>query len=409
MATNNDAVPLLPGLPSGKKGMLKAVVLSAYDLPGREQPIGVSLTVCGREVKTGAPSARHKENNSFKFSSNNGNNNEIVIPDVPLAELYQSVATLTVEYSNAENNLYAEVPLKSAVGVHHTQWLILNLYRAGDTNRSSSSEDTSQPTLRLQMRMEGPFRPEVAALVSLGQAWFGTVDKLEAGCQPLLHLLPKSVPFQNLVLVPTVPIATLIVAVSPIFIGLLIVGLPFFLPVLVVLGSIGATVGGIGAFLYFSGSSGRARLGDLVSPAVTTFLASPPGQRVVYETGPRPTPVTISRAVLPTDLWGKLWISLIIDCVGSSSYLLPFVGEAFDLGWAPLQTVLIMAMYDSVAPNLKYVSFIEELMPLTDVVPSATIGWLAEFGPEVLSISGKQAEQLVGILVPQTTRTNVQR
>jgi hypothetical protein len=43
-----------------------------------------------------------------------------------------------------------------------------------------------------------------------------------------------------------------------------------------------------------------------------------------------------------------------------------------------------MALYDTVSPNLKYVSFVEEILPLTDVVPSATIGWVTEFGPQLL-------------------------
>jgi hypothetical protein len=44
-----------------------------------------------------------------------------------------------------------------------------------------------------------------------------------------------------------------------------------------------------------------------------------------------------------------------------------------------------MAMYDTTTPNLKYVSFIEEILPFTDFVPSATIGWAAQFGPQLLS------------------------
>ena len=85
-----------------------------------------------------------------------------------------------------------------------------------------------------------------------------------------------------------------------------------------------------------------------------------------------------------TDLWGKLAISLLIDALGSASYLIPVVGEVLDVAWAPLQTILIMALYDTVSPNLKYVSFMEEILPLTDVVPSATIGWVTEFGPQLL-------------------------
>jgi hypothetical protein len=89
---------------------------------------------------------------------------------------------------------------------------------------------------------------------------------------------------------------------------------------------------------------------------------------------------------LPTDLWGKLAVSLLIDALGSASYLIPVMGEVFDVAWAPLQTILIMALYDTVSPNLKYVSFVEEILPLTDVVPSATIGWVTEFGPQLLML-----------------------
>jgi hypothetical protein len=43
-------------------------------------------------------------------------------------------------------------------------------------------------------------------------------------------------------------------------------------------------------------------------------------------------------------------------------------------------------MYDKTSPNLKYVSFVEEILPFTDIVPSATIGWLMQFGlPMVFS------------------------
>ena len=86
-------------------------------------------------------------------------------------------------------------------------------------------------------------------------------------------------------------------------------------------------------------------------------------------------------------MWAKLVVSLMIDFIGSSSYLLPVVGEGFDLAWAPIQTVLIMAMYDPVTPNLKYVSFAEEILPFTDIVPSATMGWAMEFAvPQLFGI-----------------------
>ena len=89
--------------------------------------------------------------------------------------------------------------------------------------------------------------------------------------------------------------------------------------------------------------------------------------------------------------------------IGSSSYLLPVVGEGFDLAWAPAQTVLIMAMYDSTSPNLKYVSFLEEVLPFTDIVPSATIGWACEFIPILWN---KHNE--INNVAPEVTRTVTQ-
>ena len=94
--------------------------------------------------------------------------------------------------------------------------------------------------------------------------------------------------------------------------------------------------------------------------------------------------MSVSKQILPKEMWSKLVVSLLIDLIGSSSYLLPVVGEGLDVAWAPMQTILIMAMYDPTTPNLKYVSFVEEALPFTDIVPTATIGWACEFIPQFL-------------------------
>ena len=125
----------------------------------------------------------------------------------------------------------------------------------------------------------------------------------------------------------------------------------------------------------------------------------------MYDTGPRPTPVSVCRQVLPLSIWAKLWVSLIIDLIGSSSYLLPVVGEGFDLAWAPAQTILIMAMYDATSPNLKYLSFMEEVLPFTDVVPSASIGWAFEFLPPMWSDHAAKNDIQIN---PEVTKAVVQ-
>lgn len=92
----------------------------------------------------------------------------------------------------------------------------------------------------------------------------------------------------------------------------------------------------------------------------------------------------LAAVVLPVDMRGKLIASVLVDLVGSASYLIPFAGEGFDLAWAPISMVLVGAMYDGVMPNLKYLALVEELLPFTDVIPTATLGWMREFGPGII-------------------------
>jgi hypothetical protein len=295
-----------------------------------------------------------------------------------------------VEYNNnPAQNLGCQLVCKS-LHVHETTWLILNLEKTetptpATTNASTATteeeEEEVRPTLRLQVRLEGPYRTEIAALVSLGNHWFHLMDRAESASNQVVRQLPH-IPIKYL-LVPTVPLVTAVVVLSPILIGVLLVGLPVFLPIFVAVGAVLLAASAVVGALAASTQSGRTKIGTALAPMYHTLLSTPSGQTLVYETGPRPTPVSLARSLLPSDLMGKLAVSLAIDALGSSSDLLPVVGETVDVAWAPLQTVLIMAMYDSVSPNLKYVSFIEELLPLTDFVPSATIGWLTEFGPQL--------------------------
>merc|ERR1712029_103007 len=65
-------------------------------------------------------------------------------------------------------------------------------------------------------------------------------------------------------------------------------------------------------------------------------------------------------------------------------------GEGFDLTWAPISMILVGALYDGVMPNLKYVALMEELLPFTDWIPSATIGWVNEFAPTIIDEGKKR-------------------
>eukprot|EP00566_Odontella_aurita_P010159 CAMPEP_0113533422 /NCGR_PEP_ID=MMETSP0015_2-20120614/4598_1 /TAXON_ID=2838 /ORGANISM="Odontella" /LENGTH=432 /DNA_ID=CAMNT_0000432477 /DNA_START=215 /DNA_END=1513 /DNA_ORIENTATION=- /assembly_acc=CAM_ASM_000160 len=406
-------------LPPSTNGRLVVKVLSVYDLPDDTQPSCVSLVALGSEVRTGPPAARHKDRNSFKFaipgkspvdisSLQTSGSNELVI-SAPLPALYPHTVTLRVTFPKKDGgaaNLIANYKLDS-LRINETKWLVLNLSpesagggREEEKKDPESNGDANEhpPTLRMQMRLEGPFRPEISTVVGMSKTWFGTVDGVSdaAGStvRSLTTDLPGKVPALRILLIPTVPLAGLGVALLPVGAGILIIGLPFFLPLLVVLITFAASVGAIFGSLYVSTRDGRAKIAPFVTPVYSTFASTPAGQSFLYETGPRPSPVTLARCVLPDSMTGKLIASLLIDLIGSSSYLLPLVGEAFDLSWAPTQAVLVAAMYDDVSPSLKYVAFAEEILPFTDLIPSATYGWLREFGPGFFDEGKKKVNDL---------------
>ena len=79
--------------------------------------------------------------------------------------------------------------------------------------------------------------------------------------------------------------------------------------------------------------------------------------------------------------FGKLLICLLIDVVGTSSELIPFVGEATDLAWAPIAALGLRSLYGS---NVVFgLELVEEILPFTDIIPLATICWCIEsFAPD---------------------------
>jgi hypothetical protein len=77
--------------------------------------------------------------------------------------------------------------------------------------------------------------------------------------------------------------------------------------------------------------------------------------------------------------WLKLGASIVIDGVGVSTYVLPGAGEVGDAGWAPVSAVLVQSLYGRSV--LSGIDFMEEILPFTDAVPTATIGWCLEYTP----------------------------
>ncbi len=425
------------------QGCLAAEVLSAYDLPYFEAPQCVTLTTSvggattgspAVTLKTGPPLARHKNRNSFRFSApNSGNASSSLTSTVvqgpaknlsssssssspspsimevvaPLRDLYKSTVTIRIVYAN-KDPLETTYDLKQ-LRISESKWLILNLaFGNALASQSDAMEDEIPPTIRVKLTLVGPYRPEIAAVVAMAKSWFALVDTAEHSVRKTWNGVPKP-PFDltKVMVLPAVPLVATLLVASPVIAAICMVTLPFLLPVVLLVISIAAALLLLGASLFFSTRSGREYLGTAMAPIMDSLLSSRAGQTLIYDTGPRPTPVSVLKQILPSTIWGKLVISLLIDLMGSSSYLLPVVGEGFDVAWAPIQTVFIMAMYDTVTPNLKYVSFVEEILPFTDIVPTATIGFLCEFLPQLLRTNPELqavANGLVATHGPNSTR-----
>ena len=73
----------------------------------------------------------------------------------------------------------------------------------------------------------------------------------------------------------------------------------------------------------------------------------------------------------------KLLLCLLIDILGTSSELLPIVGEFTDIAYAPIAALALRSLFQG--SNVVFaLEFAEEILPLTDILPLATICWVVE-------------------------------
>ena len=73
----------------------------------------------------------------------------------------------------------------------------------------------------------------------------------------------------------------------------------------------------------------------------------------------------------------NLLLGLLFDAIGMLSFVIPGIGEFSDIIWAPLAAWLMTRMYKGkIGQAAGLVTFVEELIPGLDVIPSFTIMWL---------------------------------
>lgn len=72
----------------------------------------------------------------------------------------------------------------------------------------------------------------------------------------------------------------------------------------------------------------------------------------------------------------KLLFGLLFDALGMLSLLIPGIGPALDLIWAPVAGWLMTRMYAGAAGRAAgFIAFAEELLPGLDFIPSFTLMW----------------------------------
>jgi len=75
-----------------------------------------------------------------------------------------------------------------------------------------------------------------------------------------------------------------------------------------------------------------------------------------------------------------LFLGLLFDGIGMLSFMIPGIGEFTDVIWAPLAAWLMTRMYKGRSGQIAgIVTFIEELVPGLDIIPSFTLMWLYTF------------------------------
>ncbi|WP_405206852.1 hypothetical protein [Aquimarina sp. LLG6339-5] len=87
---------------------------------------------------------------------------------------------------------------------------------------------------------------------------------------------------------------------------------------------------------------------------------------------------------------------IVYDLIGMASMVIPVVGPFLDIIWAPYAAKQMLDMYPGKKGKIaSVITFIEEIIPGTDIIPSFTIMWLYTFvinKEEVFDKDGKTIE-----------------
>lgn len=71
---------------------------------------------------------------------------------------------------------------------------------------------------------------------------------------------------------------------------------------------------------------------------------------------------------------------IIYDAIGMLSMAIPLVGPILDILWAPFAAKKMRDMYQGKEGKIaSFIVFVEEILPVTDIIPTFTLMWLYTF------------------------------
>ncbi len=91
----------------------------------------------------------------------------------------------------------------------------------------------------------------------------------------------------------------------------------------------------------------------------------------------------------------NLLLGLLFDAIGMVSFVIPGIGTFSDIIWAPISAWLMTRMYKGRAGQTAgAITFIEELLPGLDVIPTFTIMWFYTY---VFKGAQKKKEKIIEV------------
>jgi hypothetical protein len=76
----------------------------------------------------------------------------------------------------------------------------------------------------------------------------------------------------------------------------------------------------------------------------------------------------------------NLILGIVFDAIGMISFTIPLLGEFSDVVWAPIAGFLMTKMYKGTVGKMGGIfTFLEEIIPFTDFIPSFTLTWIYNY------------------------------